>query len=51
MCVNDVISMEILKKGAPEVFHSTLQHFRPDSLTACVTTASQVITHSLFSYN
>ena len=50
MCVNDVSFKEITIKGAPGVFYSILQHSRPDSLTACVTIASQVIAHSLFSY-
>ena len=51
MYVIDITSAGILIKQAPEVFCSTPQHFRPDSLTACVTIASQVITHSLFSYS
>ena len=41
MHMNDIMSAEILIKEAPEVFLNILQHFRPDSLTACVTVASQ----------
>ena len=50
MHVNDVTSMDIPIKGALGVFYSILQHSRPDWLTAHVTIALQVITHSLFSY-
>ena len=50
MHITNVNSAEIPIKGASGVFHSTLQHSRPDSLTAYVTIASKVITHSLFNY-
>ena len=39
--------MKFLIKGATEIFLDTQQHFRPDSLTAYVTIASQVIKHSV----
>ena len=46
-CVNDINSMKFLIKGVTGIFLDTQQHFRPDSLTAYVTIASQVIRHSL----
>ena len=44
---NAVTSGKFLIKGAAEIFLDTQQHFRPDSLAAYVTAASQVIKHSV----
>ena len=43
--VNDVTSAKFIIKGAMGIFLDTQQCFRPDSLTAYVTIAFQVIKH------
>ena len=43
--------MKFLIKAAMGIFPDTQQHLKPDSLTAYVTLASQVIKHSLTHFN
>ena len=51
MQVNDIILIKYLIKGATEILLGTQQPYRPDSLTAYVTIASQVIKHSVSHFN
>ena len=43
--------MKFSKNGATEIFFDTQQYFRPDSLTAYVTIASQVIEYYVSYFN